>query len=227
MSKLINLKKAVATCSLLAVALGAASCGGSGTNNDQGTSFLGLGYFADAGGTTGVSELVIPIASDSPDQISLTVNGLPVDANSATAFLGVQNRLTSQFLRVTQIGCSYIIPGSSIPLIQDSSTFSFVLSPAGDAEELGQVETPGGNTGYLGFSIFSPDLIAYLNSIRNSLPILPFRMIITCDATAISQAGDVITTNDVSVTANVVEFAENAGFEPGNQIGEGGTATPQ
>lgn len=233
MSKLNTLRKAIVACSVFALVFVVASCGSTGTNNDQGTSFLGLGFFTDSTGTIGLDEIVVALFSDSPSQAALTLNGQTVDAAAAVGFIGVQNRLTAQFVRVTQITCQYDIPGTSIPTVEDSSTFSTVLAPvAGAAGDAPDVTTPGGSTGYLGFSIFSIDLIAYLNSITNDLPQLPFRMIITCQATGISQAGDVLRTNDVQITANVVEFAEccdgSGGASPagGFQNGPGTGGTP-
>jgi hypothetical protein len=238
MSKLNTLRKAIVACSVFALVFVMASCGGTGTNNDQGTSFLGLGFFLDTSGTIGLDEIAVALFADSPSQSAVTLNGQTLDAAAAGAFLGVQNRLTAQFLRVTQITCLYDIPGSSIPQIEDSSTFSSVLAPSpgvggAAADPTGGVATPGGSTGYLGFSLFSTDLIAYLNSITNDLPQLPFRMIVTCRATGISQAGDVLTTNDVQITALIAEFAEccdgSTGASPAggfqNGPGSGGTAS--
>jgi hypothetical protein len=190
-------------CLILAFCLGLASCGGTGTNNDQGTSFLAFGFFDDVNGETGVAQLGLPLAVNPLTQL---LNG----ASTVVTFIGVENRLASQFLRVTQINCSYEIPGTTIPTMVDAATTSFVLGPALPVDE-GEVQTTNGNVGYIGFQIFSTDLISYINSRNEALPQLPFRVIATCNVQAISQAGDVFTSNDLSITAVAFESTEAQG----------------
>jgi len=66
---------------LIAMAYGLVGCGGTGTNNDQGTSVLAFGYFEPSEGGTGIG----PAVSFFTDSLN---NG-----QSTFLALGVQNRL--------------------------------------------------------------------------------------------------------------------------------------
>lgn len=194
---------------LVFVALG---CGGTGSNNDQGTSFLALGFFADVEGEAGETGAIVPLFTDDPT-VTLNESGLFVDGRFVTTFIGVQNRLSVQFLRITRVDCSYNIAGAdagfSIP--DDSTAMGNVLAPAGsggteDADAT--AEAFFGNNGFFQFEILSPDIISYINVNQNSLPALPFRMTVSCLVVGVSQAGDVFFTNLVNYFVQFVDVAE-------------------
>src|SRR5262249_43604052 len=97
----------------------AVGCGGS-TNNDQGTSFLAFQYFQDIGRTVQVQGYnaflaldsnTTPASPSSPTQIPPTT-GVPFSGRQERLFMGVQNRMSSQYVRVTRVDCDYIVPGS-------------------------------------------------------------------------------------------------------------------
>lgn len=214
----------------------AAGCG-SVSNNDQGTSFLGIGYFADTAGSTGLSGANVLLGSD-VSQIS-GVQGIaggsnvPIqsDGSQFAVVMGVENRLATQFLRVVRIDCSYDIPGASITIPDDSYNVSLVIKATGDALDDPSQPTINGTAGYIQYNILSTDLFSYLNVNRNSLPALPFRMTATCHAVGVSQAGDVFEANELVFPITMVEAAScctggtgGAGEDPGlNGGNEGGT----
>lgn len=209
-------------------------CGGS-SNNDQGTSFLAFGWFTDSTGDTGATGSIAPLATDKPTiptENTGAADGIIGDGNAVFAYLGLQNRLTTQFVRLVRIDCRYNVPGAS-PALQipdDAANFSTVMGPAPTDDAATGGDEVLGNVSYSGFEILSPDLISFLNVNRNLLPELPFRMDVICNATGVSQAGDTLTTNDLSYFIQFVDSAEcctgegqNGGFQTGP--GSGGTIT--
>lgn len=197
--------------------LGAVSCGGTGSNNDQGTSFLAYGYFNDSQGQTGSSGAIVALA---PDSAVLVGTGgasvqLLVDGNAVLTFMGFQNRLANQFIRLVRIDCSYDIPGSNLQIPDDSFNSAAVISsdPAADDrdDETGQqvpLPTGEGSTLILQFEVVSPDIISYINVNRNSLPELPFRMNVSCRGVGVTQSGDTIVTNDLVYFVQFFDQAE-------------------
>lgn len=185
------------------------------TNNDQGTSFMANGWFANVDGSTGLSGANVLIASDISatsgvlgiidDSEEDEIFVLPSDGAQFLAFMGVQNRLSNQFIRVVRFDCSYHIPGASISIPDDSYNTSFVIPAAGGGTNVvdGNVVEPAQS--YVGIELLSTDLFSYLNVNRNSLPALPFRMTATCTAVGVSQAGDVFETNELVFPMTMVE----------------------
>ena len=195
---------------LAALLAGVVSCGGTGSNNDQGTSFLAFGYFADSTGETGETGTLIPLFQDLP------VGGF--DGLTHITFIGLQNRLTNQFIRVVRVDCSYSIEGSNLAIPDDSDNFSTVIGPSA-GEDGGEVDPTLGNVSYAGFEIISPDLFSYLNNNQSRLPQLPFRMIATCSATGVTQSGDTLTTNGLNY---LVQFLDRAECCTGTGVAGGG-----
>jgi len=213
---------------------GALGCGGTTTNNDQGTSFLAFGWSND-GQETNLAGLIVPLASDAPNFTN--TGGGQFDGKTALAFIGLQNRMVNQFIRVVRIDCSYEIQGKDglITLPTDSANTSSVLGPVQGVD--GFTTTPGstitseniGNEGFTQFQIVSTDLYSYLNAYRNYLPELPFRMTAICHAVGQTQSGDVMETNDLFLPIVFVDQAECCtgatsevvGVDGGFQIGTG------
>lgn len=166
---------------ILGAAIGLSGCGSSGTSNDQGTSFLATGWFSSATGSAGAT--------------GATFSLLEINTPGLLVFMGLQNRLSSQFLRVTQISCSYDVPGSAVSLDQDSFNYSSVLGGSASTS----TDLPSSIK--VQFPIVSNDVIAYLNSRSSELPALPFSLVIECSATGISQSGAVYQTNPLFFTA--------------------------
>ncbi len=204
------------------------SCGGT-TNNDQGASFLALGYYADSAGSVGRSGDIVQLFSDTPGVITDSA-GDRLDGLQTWTFIGLQNNLTKQFVRLVRIDCDYSISGSFIRVPSSSYAGSAVIGAAPSAAtdaggaDGGQTSTVTRNILYYGFQVISPDIYSFLNNNKASLPELPFRMNVICSATGVTQAGDVLTTNPLNYFIQFVEEAEvGAGSGPGVGVGSGGT----
>jgi hypothetical protein len=188
---------------------------------------LALGYYAPND-----SDEFVPVAFANAllfaDNGQAPVSGgtVLVDGQQLTLWLGIENRLSKQFIRVTRVDCSYDVQGSNLSIPSDATPKGFVLG-ATDTTDDGFADDTAvrPQVGFLGLPLVSTDVFSYLNVNRNSLPPLPFRMTATCSATGISQAGDVFTTNPVSITIVFFEEAEcctgDSGFQ--NGTGTGGT----
>jgi len=185
---------------------------GNNSNNDQGTAFLALGYF----------EFVDPT---SPDDV-VPVTGLTFDLESdfefgngtaagvgtgsfQTVLIGLENRLATQFIRSERYDCSYDVPGAQPGLLIPDSVerASFVIGAAEGITTTAEGDTrfPSDNDAvrpqvlFSRISVLNTETVQFLNTNRNSLPQLPYSLTATCRAVGITQAGDVITTNPVSI----------------------------
>jgi len=218
---------------VLSLIFGLASCGGGASNNDQGTSFLAYGYFQpeepdDLGGDrVGVTGLILPLFTDTariPD-----VYGIWADGLLAAVEMGIENRLSQQFIRVDRIDCDYDIQGSELNVPSDSHSASYVLGPRviledGSGGSTADEEAPDANKVYASFEVISPDIYSFLAVNQAYLPALPFRMTAVCRATGVTQAGDVLTTNRLHLLIQFVDEAEFEGvgtrpFEEGEAAG--------
>jgi hypothetical protein len=151
---------------------------GSSSNNDQGTSFLAVGYSDTTDGTGEVGQVVI---------LSNSLNGVFTSMN-------LQNRLSQQFIRVTRIDCDYNVPGSAVPVPSNASLLGFVIESGVPTADGGALPT----TGIVNFPIVSTDQIDFIIANIGSMPPLPFVMNATCSATGVTQSGDVLVTNSLS-----------------------------
>lgn len=207
---------------------------GSTTNNDQGTSFLAFGWsdLSDTPPTPNVSGVSVALATDAP-QLT-TASGLALEGSMFTVGIALQNRLTTQFIRLDRIDCAYNIEGSDISIPNESVNVSAVLGPTAEdgtttSSANNGLVTEFGNSVYTGFPVLTTDIISYLNVNKNSLPQLPFRMIARCHAIGVTQAGDVLTTNDLYFPVYFFDTAEcctgATGETPGTSGGfQGGAA---
>ncbi len=190
------------------VTTGLLACGGGASNNDQGTSFTAIGYYHDGEGESGMSGLVFQINPDVVDSTSEDAIYPPM----ALGYLGLQNNLTSQFIRVERFDCSYDIPGADPSLVIPTDTWniSTVIAAAGEETEEGET-TEGTSQSFSQFPVVSAGILEFINVNRNSMPDAPFNLIVTCVAVGISQAGDVYESNPASIQAVLHE-----GYEPFN-----------
>lgn len=224
---------------LLLVSIGAFGCGGTGSNNDQGTSFLAFGWFTltEDGedipdDLVGVSGLFVPLNSDRP---LLSTAGGAADGLTAFVFMGLENRLTNQFIRVNRVDCEYNVQGSSVSIPSDSYSTGVVLG--GRNEEAPDGTDPFGDdalvrpqAAFISVPALSTDVYSFLNVNQSSLPATPYTLTAICTAQGITQGGDVITTNELTLPITVLENAEcctgvgaqgQGGFQQG--VGSGGT----
>ncbi len=199
-------KKLLISFVALVIGVSVAACGNN-SNNDQGTSFLALGYF------TLVNDEVAPTT-----QVRFSLESdIPLGTGTGSesnVLIGLENRLATQFIRIERYDCSYDIPGAqpgfTVPDFVERA--SFVIGAAGvggdglegDARFPGEDEAVRPQVLFSNIAILSTDTVAFLNVNRNSIPALPFTMTATCRAVGITQAGDVLTTNPVSIPVLLV-----------------------
>ncbi len=217
---------------------GGSPLGGGATNNDQGTSFLAFGYFPDTESTAGVTGVNTFLSNDSntgtDDDGGNALQG--AGGREIIITMGIQNRLRSQFIRVARIDCDYTVPGAdpSFSVPSDSFNGGGVIAAAGPSTTPGGPQAGSGSILKSSFTVLSTDIYSYLNVNRNYLPELPFRMLATCRAVGITQAGDVLVTNDLPFQIIFLDQAEcctgedgeNPGVLGGFQTGPGVGGTP-
>lgn len=197
-------------------------CGSS--NNDQGASLTSLGYFEDSTGSTGFSGAIARINYDR----MIFAENEKGNPPTLIAYMGLQNNLSEMFVNIRRIDCRYEIPGAdpSVRIPSDSTGVAMHMAATGGEG--------GESKAYVGFMIVSTNLYQYLNVNQASLPELPFYMQITCSATGVTQAGDVITTNEAYFFVDFYEAPECCTIDPSNSsnstdqgfhngVGTGGT----
>ena len=212
--------------------LGASSCGGGATNNDQGTSFLALGFFTVVDDEIVPStQAIVPLATDSSNFSNN--NGLRADGNLVFRLLGMENRLSEQFIRATRVDCSYDVQGADIGLAipDDSVSKSFVLGATDTTEDnFAGDENVRPQAFFMSVPVVTTDIMSFLNVNRNSLPELPYTLTATCEVVGITEAGDVLTTNPVSLSVLLTDVSEcctgtgvegAGGFQLGLGVGGG------
>lgn len=186
-------------------------CGNNASNNDQGTSFTNLGYYSDTTGDTGVSGYVAPVNYDDVDQgggRATVGGGLPL----IVTYMGLSNNLSSQFINVRRVECEYEVPGADASLVFPSDSFNvgLTIQSSGDG---------GTSEGYIGFPVVGMEIYEFINVNKNSLPIPPFDLQVTCRAIGVTQAGDTLASNDQYL---FVEFYEIPECCTGDGVDDGG-----
>lgn len=212
--------KGLATLLSASLFIGGVGCGDAGSNNDQGTSVTATGYFTSAEADEGETGRIVPLSSDIP---TINAGAAPLDGQIVITYMQVLNRLVGQFVRLDRVDCDYTIAGASVPIPSDSFSVGAVIESGVQGGADGQI-TP--STGVVGFEVVSPDLFAFLNANRSSLPELPYRANATCFAVGVTQAGDTVSTNALNYTIQFGELSEcctglGAGGGGGFQEGPG------
>lgn len=215
---------------ILAAALfvGATSCG-SVSNNDQGTSFTAIGwYIIDENDELIPSTTrVEPLALDTADP-ALGGGG----GRAAFHLMGLQNRLSGQFININRVDCRYEVQGSSIRIPNEAIPKGFVLGsfngpfPDQPDVEVDDEENTLPNVLFMNVDVVTTDIFSFLNVNRASLPELPFMMAATCKAVGTTQAGDVLETNEITLEVIFTDPAECCTGAPGFQNGPGSGGTP-
>jgi hypothetical protein len=182
-----------------------AACGSSPTNN-QGVSFTLLGFFQDVAteGGNNVGELgqSVPLSDSNPETQADNLAG------AVATVVGLQNNISTQFLRVDRLEVDYYVEGSRIQPPSTMIPLTMLLGKApttgtGSSSSSGASSSSTGgissnNIQYGQFPIVTSDVMTWLNFNRNSLPELPFTMIASVKASAISSAGDRYYSNEGS-----------------------------
>lgn len=188
-------------------------CGTAATNN-QGVSFTLLGFFAelpDSGSTEqppGELGQAVPLSLENPETQSGNLAG------SVSTVAGLKNNISSQFLRVDRMKVSYYIEGAEQQPPDTVVAFGAVLGPGGQSSG-GDTTTEGSSSSSKGvsslpdfaeigslsfgrFPIVTPEIMAWLNLYRGSLPELPFTMLATVKASAVGSAGERYYSNEAT-----------------------------
>jgi len=219
------------------------SCGGSGERNDQGVSFTFLGWFGAAAGETGVTAVVVPLASlnpevpaDSPDAVSADGTPLPQGSGGAVAlYAGLQNNLIGQTVRVERAFHSYFIPGASMQPPDTSVNVGATLGPVPhdeqnpdpfSADDEGPYNPdstlPGGlrelpNNVFANILLLPPAGRTWIFMNKQYLPEPPFTLVITTYVDGVTSSGRRLDTNDmdleVVITPDVVITPPEGGAE--------------
>lgn len=230
-------QKAAAYCLVALLAgVGLTNCGGTGPSNDQGTSFLALGFFIynDSNELVPIGAVDSTLNAESP---ALSVAGVLVDGKRERVLIGTENRLSTQFIRQTRTDCRYEVPGSNLSIPNISTVQGQVLSPAvfDDSAKVPRIAQPNedttvadGGRAQFWFSlvnILPTDLFSFLNNSGNSLPQLPFLMNVTCTSVGVTQAGRVLETNSVSIPVTFFDEAEVAEVVGSASVTQGDSAS--
>ena len=203
--------KVVLTAGLLIV-----GCGDSG-DNDNGIAFRAVGFFQ---GTFQDNRCTTPTASQAiADQSNNLVldsafvdSGYPAGVFFCRAYLWLENNLLNQAIVVDRLDFEYEIPGSRIGVPAHASSVGIRINPApvaqSDTPPAG-TPTPPPNTPfgppnvYIGLpeaQIVPASLVLFLRQNRQTLPQLPYTMIVKMTAHARSDAGQDLTSNEVRYT---------------------------
>lgn len=190
------------------VGLFVVGCGDSGDNdNDNGVSFRAVGFFQ---GTFQDNRCETPTANqaiadpsnnlilDSP----LVDSGYPAGVFFCRAYLWLENNLVNQAVVVDRLDFEYEIPGSSIGIPPHSSSVGIRINPAGSDPDTSPSPFGPPNV-YIGLpeaQIVPASLVLFLRQNRQTLPQLPYTMIVKMTAHARTDAGDGLDSNEVGYT---------------------------
>ena len=164
---------------------------GSASNNDQGISFTMLGYSVAATTTSTTGCSTTPNLSGGVFALGSTAES---EGSTNVVFGGVvvKNNLTTQFVRPQSLALEFLIPGASIIPPTTTVPYGGVVAKAGGLL-CGTV------------ALVPPQILSWMNLNRNSLPELPFLLIVRGQVTGTTSSGDVLTTNPVDIGFTVTE----------------------
>lgn len=218
-------KLGLASVLLTLVVAGIVSCGG-GTNNDQGTSFSADGFKTEAGSAV-TEALTVAVNTDAPGDDGLAYQ-------SGRICMTISNHLCAQSIRINRIDCDYSIQGADAGFNVPSSALnsSYVLSATGgcsfdqaaSSSSSSSAATSGTTSIDRCFDILPADQLSYLMVNQNQLPAFPYVIDTICRAVGVTQAGDVLITNDLYFEIKAVDRAECCTGE-GVIPGDGGYQT--
>lgn len=191
---------------------------GSASNNDQGVSFTNLGYYGiDSENAcepdTNVTNTVIGIND-------LTQEG-PVTPSGAYICLGVQNNMSSQFVRTQRVVLSYSVAGAVQDPPTTNAAFTTILGPAQGSVQLpsedssvvtGSSSLPPGFTAptsvVSGIPYLPAEVRDWMSFNKDLLPEPPFSMTVTAYVVGVTSAGDQLYTNPTDLYVEVVPSDE-------------------
>jgi len=183
-----------------------AGCGDSGSN-DNGIAFRAVGFVQGTlqdnrcttpNATTAIADQSNNLVLDS----ELVDSGYPAGVFFCRAYLWLENNLLRQSIVVDRLDFEYEIPGSRIGLPANSSSVGIRINPA-DADPAKSPSPFGPTNVYIGLpeaQMVPASLVLFLRQNRQTLPQLPYTMIIKMTAHAQSDAGQSLTSNELRYT---------------------------
>ena len=183
-------------------------CGDSGDNdNDNGISFRAVGFFQ---GTFQDNRCQVPTADEAiADQSNNLVldsasvdPGYPAGVFFCRAYLWLENNLLNQAIVVDRLDFEYEIPGARVGVPSHSSSVGIRLNPANANPETSPSPFGPPNV-YIGLpeaQIVPASLVLFLRQNRQTLPQLPYTMIVKMTAHSRSDAGQSLVSNEVRYT---------------------------
>jgi hypothetical protein len=178
-------------------------CGDSG-DNDNGISFRAVGFVQ---GTFSDGKCTVPTAgsgiADQSNNIvldsAIVDSGYPAGAFFCRAYLWLENNLLRQAVIVDRLDFEYEIPGSRIGLPSHSSSVGIRINPA-DSTAASPFGPPNVYVGLPEAQIVPASVVLFLRQNRQSLPQLPYTMIVKMTAHARSDAGQSYVSNELRYT---------------------------
>jgi hypothetical protein len=191
------------------VGLFVVGCGDGSDDNDNGVSFRAVGFFQ---GTFQDNRCEVPTAADAIADPSNTLildstfldSGYPTGIFFCRAYLWLENNLRNQAVVVDRLDFEYEIPGSRISVPPHSSSVGIRINPA-NADPDASPSPFGPPNVYIGIpegQIVPASLVLFLRQNRQTLPQLPYTMIVRVTAHARSEAGEGLVSNEVGYTIN-------------------------
>jgi hypothetical protein len=212
----LSFSKIVGILVLAGIVLAIGGCG-SASNNDQGMSFTLIG-FSKSGGSGDDSGQILPLGTDQESSGTPSVQG-------ALTFYGVQNNLSNQGVRVDRAFLDFYVDGATMQPPQTTVPMGFVLGPVASTTAGGSLPPSWStiaNVKWYQQFVVPPDVMAWLNLNRNSLPELPFQMTVHVRVTGVTTAGDRLETNTLDYP---VDFVPDQIIPPTGGTGDGGAGS--
>ncbi|RMG44743.1 MAG: hypothetical protein D6719_01300 [Candidatus Dadabacteria bacterium] len=209
---------------ILGLLLAVLSFGCGSASNNQGVSFTFLGFFTEFGDCGELPSSVVgisaPISSSSGISEVTTGNSESLGTESSiSAIVGLQNNMETQFIRTQRMFLSYYIEGASTQPPDTAVALSTIVNPAAttsDSADTGGASAsasagsslPGTfsnfcNRSFAQVPVVPAEIRTWLNLNRNSLPELPFTMVVTAYVTGLTSAGDRLDSNPVELFIHV------------------------
>ena len=165
-------------------------CGDS-SRNDQGASFTFFGWFEDSTGTIGRSGFITPLTDTAGPGIGIS-------------YLGVQNNLAGQGIRIQRVYHEYIIPGATISVPDTSVAAPAYLGPANpEAIDTTLPDTFGGETlgtvAYIGVPVIPAAIQEFIVLNKEQFPEPPFVMTVRSKVVGLTSAGQELISNPIEI----------------------------
>jgi hypothetical protein len=178
-------------------------CGSEG-GNDNGISFRAVGVLQ---GTIQEDRCQVPTADEAiadqsiniPLDSTLLNNGFPTGAFLCRGYIWLENTLNGQAIVVDRFDFEYEIPGARIGMPSHSSSVVVRINPA-DSTVPSPFGLPNVYIGQPDAQMVPANLILFLRQNRQTLPQLPYPLIVRITARGRTDAGERVTTNEIRYT---------------------------